>query len=346
VWTNPTTGTVTACSTNEATAASILEDVSRRINFPTSPDKIRWGPAVVYLGLLIDGTSRTARVMPSKLFKALTMLHVLLLAMDNSRVTVPVSFARKAAGNMQWLAQNFRLGRLHTPALWLAAELLQRIQPPTLEACPGLREACAWWAAAAAEDRLSPHRFVDALDIPALSMIFNPFKDGAGVVHAIPLLSPRTPGRRSAIAVLTDASGKTAVGGCWRVPGDETTHAFHALLTVEQQEWPSIGAKELLAIVTWLERFGALYRGSVVLFGTDNAGNVFCVNRLSVQATDTVSAGLLSRLLAVADQHDLECIVWWCPRALNGVSDDLSKSPSTVSACRVALSLGLRLHVP
>ena len=343
-WSDPNTGIVTHCSANEAKAADILEDISRRANFPTSPDKIRWGSAVVYLGLLIDSSSRSACVMPSKLFKALTMLHVMQLAVDDQSVTVPASFARKAAGNLQWLAQNFRLGRLHTPALWLAAELLCHQRPQPLASCPGLREACTWWASAAATNRLQPHRFVNALDIPSISLSFNLAAAGAGVAHAVPIPLPHILGSRPVVAVLSDASGTIGIGCCWRGPGDTVTHAFQMLLTADQRDWPSIGSKELLAIVTWLERFGALYKGAIVLFGTDNAGNVFCVNRLRVDAADAVTALLLSRLLAAADLYAIECIVWWCPRALNGISDDLSKCLSPTDACRVAENFRLQLH--
>jgi hypothetical protein len=92
------------CSANEALAVAILEDVSRRANFPTSPDKVRWNTAVVYLGLHIDATTRRAVVVPSKLFKSLIMLHILRLAVERGDVDVPVSYALKAAGNVQWLA--------------------------------------------------------------------------------------------------------------------------------------------------------------------------------------------------------------------------------------------------
>jgi len=65
------------CSWTEAAAISILDYVSRRANYPTSPEKDRWGTSVIYLGLRIDSTTRTAVVTATKLFKALTMLHVL-----------------------------------------------------------------------------------------------------------------------------------------------------------------------------------------------------------------------------------------------------------------------------
>jgi len=96
--------------------------------------------------------------------------------------------------------------------------------------------------------------------------------------------------------------------------------------------------------VTWVECFGGLYPGAVVLGGTDNAGNVFTVNRMQVNADDSIMAGLLSRLLAAADEHGLECLLWWCPRTLNGIADDLSKCPTPAAACSVARRYGLVLH--
>jgi hypothetical protein len=151
------------------------------------------------------------------------------------------------------------------------------------------------------------------------------------------------------VALLHDASGELtagAVGGCWRAEGDQLARAFYYQLSEEERAWPSIAPKELRALVEWLERFGSQYPGAVLLAGTDNAGNVFTVNRLRIDPADTVMASLLSRLLAAADCWGIDVIVWWCPRALNGVSDALSKSPSVTDARRVAASLGVVLSDP
>jgi hypothetical protein len=336
------------CSTNEAATAAVLDDVSHRANFPTSPEKERWGSAVVYLGLLIDSRSRTAVIMPSKLFKALTMLHALRLAIRDGRIDVPASFALKVAGNTQWLAQNFRFGRLHTPALWLAAERLKQRTARCVTQCPGLLTACEWWSDQAAADRLRPHRFVRTLDIPSISVSFSPDAITAEAALGVPWAQPHAGAARPVVAVLMDASGAEdggAIGGCWRDPSEQLTQGFYALQTPVQRAWRAICAKELLALVLWLEHFGQRYRGAIVLFGTDNVGNVFTVNRLRVAADDAVMAELLGRLLAAADASDVECLVWWCPRGLNGIADTLSKCPSLVSARRAALALGLALHV-
>ena len=335
------------CSANEVEAVAILDEVSRRANFPTSPEKVRWGTAVIYLGLHIDSTTRSAVVMPSKLFKALTMLHIVRLVVARGDIDVPVSFALKVAGNVQWLAQNFRLGRLYTPALWLAAEHLRTGQARRVTDCPRLLETCQWWAQAAAEGRLNPHRFVRALDIPSLSLSWSLATPGATVVTAVPLAHSRPGATRPVVAVLTDAAGREeggAIAGCWRSPADVATHAFYATLSAEENNWRAICTKELLAQVTWLERFGHCYHGAVVLFGTDNAGNVFTVNRLHADTEDVVMTALLARLLAAADACDVECLVWWCPRALNGISDALSKCPTLADARRVATGLGVVLH--
>ena len=328
---------------------AILEDVSRRAHFLTSPEKVRWGTSVVYLGLHIDSTTRAAIVMPSKLFKSLTMLHVLRLAVHHGNIEIPVSFALKVAGNAQWLAQNFRLGRLHTPALWQAAERLRTHRAHAATDCPGLHAACEWWAQAAARNLLRPHRFVRSLDIPSLLVALDTHALEATATPARPGAIPRLGAARWVVSVLTDASGEDeggAIGGCWCVPGDYATHAFWVPLTPTERAWRAICAKELLAMVTWLERFGHLYRGAVVLFGTDNAGNVFTVNRLRLRAEDTIMAELLGRLLSAADAFDIECLVWWCPRYLNGISDDLSKCLVLANARRVSSTHGLAFHEP
>ena len=243
--------------------------------------------------------------MPSKVFKSLTMLHVIRLAAAYGSISVPVAFVLKAAGNMQWLAQNFRHGRLHTPALWLAAERLRCRLSRTVADCPGLQTACEWWARTAAGGRLQPHRFIRALDIPSLSMVFDSeaLTRGAEAVPGLATALPRDQHSRPVVAVLTDVSGGPdgAMGGCWRVPGESVTRAFYAPLSDSERAWPAICAKELLAVVTWLENFGGSFRGAVILFGTDNAGNVFAVNRISVAADDTVMAELMGRLMAAAD---------------------------------------------
>ena len=331
------------CTANEARAIAILDDVSHLANFPTSPEKERWGSAVVYLGLHINCATRAAVVMPSKLFKSLTMLHVLRLAASCGRIDIPVSFALKAAGNVQWLAQNFRLGRLHTPALWSAAEQLRTLKHRRVSDCPGLRATCEWWAESAATGRLAPHAFIRALDLPSLRLSFDLGLAGSDALAAVLLALTRPGSSRPVVTVLSDASGSCAIAGCWRTLLQATTQSFYAPLTPEQLQWSAICAKELLAQVTWLERFGASHRGSLVLFGTDNAGNVFAVNRLRAEAGNTVMAALLARLLAAADAHDIECLVWWCPRALNGISDALSKCPTLVDARRAASDFGIVL---
>ena len=340
-----------AQSANESRAVAILVDTQSRANFLTAPEKDNIGDTVPYLGVVVSSSSRSAIVLPSKIFKTLTMVHILLLVATLAlAVSIPRSFALKAAGNTQWLAQNFRLGRLHTSALWLTAELLRRSPSPALQSCPGLLDALQWWAAEAAAGRLQPHRFVEGLDIPSLTVYFREatqFLAETGVVFGVPLPILSEVSTRQVIALLHDASGELtsgAVGGCWRAPGSAAIHAFYYQLSPEERGWPSIAPKELRALVEWIERFGHRYPGAVLLAGTDNAGNVFTVNRLRVSATDTVMTSLLSRLLAAADRWGIDVIVWWCPRALNGISDSLSKSPSLASARRVATRLGLVLH--
>jgi hypothetical protein len=339
-----------AQSANESKAMAILVEIQKRANFLTAPEKDNLGETLPYLGVVISSATRSAVVVPSKIFKTLTMLHVLLRCAQSAvAIAVPRSFALKAAGNAQWLGQNFRLGRLHTPALWLAAELLRNRSPPPLLSCPGLVAALQWWTATAAAGRLLPHRFVEAVDIPSLAVYFTEATTRAalsGVAFALPLALPHSGASRRVVALLHDASGELehgAVGGCWRAQGEPSVSAFYYQLTPEERAWPSIAPKELRALVEWLERFGSMYEGAVLLAGTDNAGNVFTVNRLRVDASDAVMAGLLARLLASADRWGIDGIVWWCPRALNGISDALSKSLTLADARRLTRDLGVVL---
>jgi hypothetical protein len=79
-----------------------------------------------------------------------------------------------------------------------------------------------------------------------------------------PRLSNRLPADQFATRIFV-ASGNEeggAIAGCWRSSVDAVTHAFHMLPSPEQRAWPAICAKELLAQVAWLERFGGAYKGS------------------------------------------------------------------------------------
>ena len=55
------------------------------------------------------------------------------------------------------------------------------------------------------------------------------------------------------------------------------------------------------------------------------------MNLLRVKADDPVMFDLMQR--AAADRNDIECLLFWCPRALNGISDSLSKS-LIIDRCR------------
>jgi hypothetical protein len=244
---------------------------------------------------------------------------------------------------MQWLAQNFRHGRLHTPGLWQAAESLAR-GPTIPPACrPRLLADASWWADAASSGRLRPHRYVRGVDVPSLDLALGAAVSG-GAFATTPIPLPHPDGGRPIATLLSDTAGATALGGIWRAAGSVTLHAFYHRLSQQQLDWPSIAPKELLAIVLWLEHFGHAYRGSLLLCGTDNFGIVFAVNRLRVAADDVIMAQLLGRLLSAADVCDIECFLWWCPRALNGFADVLSKCTSADIARKEATRLGAVLH--
>ena len=161
------------CTENERMAIAILDDVSRRANFPRSDSKARWGPALVYLGLYIDSSTRTATVIASKLLKSLTMLHAVRFCLSVSWAglrCVPRAFIEKLCGNAQWLAECFHLARLYTPALWYASNLLKSRPNATVDSCPGFAHALEWWATSAAAGNLLPHRFIRAIDIPSVCL--------------------------------------------------------------------------------------------------------------------------------------------------------------------------------
>ena len=340
-----------ARSANESCAILLSADTAARANVLHSLPKDQLGEAVVFLGLRIDSRTRTAIVRALKLAQALSMLHVVrlqLLSAPSSpihphRDVFPLSFLQRLAGNLQWLAENFRQGRLFTPGVWRAVDLLQSSLLLPLPRCPGLVASLDWWASAASLNHLRPHRYVHGIDVPSLSLSIGVVVRG-GAFAVTPLPSPSSSDGRPTVALLTDTAGSRALGGIWRGPGSSFSHAFFARLSEAQLLWPSIALKELLAIVLWLEHFGRGYRGCLLLCGTDNIGNVFTANRLSVRPGDELMLELLLRLLRAADACDIECLLWWCPRAFMGVADVLSKCDSPADARREASRFGAFLH--
>ena len=335
-----------AQSANVSRTVIILIEVQRRAGFPTASEKDDVGESLAFLGVRIDSATRSAVVLSPKIFKTLTMIHFLILVAEEARsyrIIVPRSFVLKCAGSTQWLAEIFRSGRLHTPALWRAAELLRLRSPPSVSDLPNFVSTLQWWAEAASSGRLLPHRFIVALDIPSLDLFFDWVSSASDVVPAVPVSLAQPSATRPVVSLLSDAAGGCAVGGCWTCDRGGSVRAFFAPLSPEERAWPAIDAKELKALVVWLESFGHEHEGAVLLYGTDNAGNVFTINRLRVDASNTVTQKLLSRMLAAADQWGIDIIAWWCPRALNAISDSLSKSLSLADARRVARTFGVVL---
>jgi hypothetical protein len=338
-----------ASSANESRAILMSADTADRANIRYSTSKDQLGPAVVFLGLRIDAQTRVAVVRAAKLDQALTMLHaVRMIVMAPAPVgdlctTIPRGFMLRTAGNLQWLAQNFRHGRLHTSGVWQATELLSRSAALSVVGRRDLAADASWWAEAASSGRLRSHRFVRGVDVPSLDVVIGAAVPG-GAFAATPFPLPHPDGGRPIVAFLGDAAGGTALGGVWRAAGSGALHAFYHLFSEEERAWPSIALKELLAVVLWIEQFGRAYRGHFLLCGTDNFGNVYTVNRLRILAGDAVMAQLLERLIAAADACDIECLLWWCPRALNGFADVLSKCTSPALARRAATRLGAVLH--
>lgn len=340
-----------ARSANESHAILISADTASRANLLFSLGKDQLGEAVDFLGLRIDSRSRTAVIRALKLAQALSMLHSVrrLLAVDPSsplfpsRVWFPLSFLQRLAGNLQWLAENFRQGRLFTPGVWRAVDLLQGAPFLPLHRCSGLAPCLDWWVVSAASNRLVPHRYVHGVDLPSLVFVVGAVVRG-GAFAVTPIPGPSADGGRPMVAMLADTAGTTALGGIWRSCGSSLTHAFYAPLSEAQRAWPSIALKELLALVLWLEHFGRFYPGCLLLCGTDNFGNVYTANRLSVRAGDRLMLALLLRLLRAADACDIECLLWWCPRSYNGLSDVLSKCTPSADVRREATRLGAILH--
>lgn len=251
-----------ATSANESRAIAVSADTADRANIRYSAPKDQLGPSAVFLGLRIDARHRTAVVRAAKLDQALCMLHTvrLLSAAPASAgdvcAAIPRSFLLRTAGNLQWLAQNFRNGRLHTSGLWRATVPLPRGAMPPPEIRAGLLLDATWWADSAGSGRLRPHRYVRGVDVPSLALVLGDAVAG-GAFAATPFPSPHPEGGRPTVAILSDAAGTTALGGVWRAAGSAVLQAFYHLLSAEERSWPSIALKELLAIVLWLERIDA-----------------------------------------------------------------------------------------
>ena len=94
----------------------------------------------------------------------------------------------------------------------------------------------------------------------------------------------------------------------------------------EWKEWTkqySSGFKELLPILFALKRIAPRYSNRVIVFTTDNIGNVFALNKGSSRSADCFP--IIFRIFEIAAQYNIYLIADWIPREWNMFSDHISK---------------------
>lgn len=130
----------------------------------------------------------------------------------------------------------------------------------------------------------------------------------------------------SVVNLRSDAAGDVACGlvAGWRV----ATWARWDEVTSQPER--SIQAKELYPLVAFLKRYGRWFGGLFLHYGSDNAANVYAINKGSIADAD--AAPLLRRLLDACDRHGAEVVASWLPRERNTLCDAMSKSTTPEGA--------------
>jgi len=294
-------------------------------------------------------------------------------ARDAARV--PFAFFESMVGSVEWLA-SFDSGLLlHRQGLRASLELARAAAHGALRGHGAGAEVAVWATAPCAADvtailgrarggRARATRFVPAAEAQAVVVrcMPSPGREPAEGDLAMQALVQQawTASGREVTGVVSDASldadattgaGGVSTGGakCWAAlspapvhhgsvpaPGEVTFGA-----TAPGESGWAADSLELVPLVEVLRRNGAAWHGRVVVFLTDNIGNMYRVNKGRARH-GTRAHGLLAELYALADLHAIDFLALWLPRAANGSLDALSKCRSADQAAAWAATAGLR----
>jgi hypothetical protein len=116
--------------------------------------------------------------------------------------------------------------------------------------------------------------------------------------------------------VFSDASGE---GGFGCIIDDVVYHGTWAPWT---QQYSS-GFQELLPILFALQLVGPRWENHVVVFTTDNLGNMFALNKGSSRSQDSFQ--LIFRIFELAAEYNIYLVADWIPRDYNVFADYVTK---------------------
>lgn len=88
--------------------------------------------------------------------------------------------------------------------------------------------------------------------------------------------------------------------------------------------------KELVPIYTFFSLFGPLLKNTFLVLSTDNAGNVFSLNKASCRSKDSLY--LLRALFRLAADHNIHFVADWFPRDCLEFVDFWSRQPLSIQA--------------
>jgi hypothetical protein len=255
-----------------------------------APDKIE-PPAqqMPFLGILIDTRRQRLSIEAAKLLPILRAVRSVLSARRAAARDV-----WSLVGRLGWVAMVMISGRPYLKFMWeLAPDYFDPSRVCSLSNA-AFRDL-EWW-----DRRLSALVADRAADA---EVVWAPFW---------------TTGRISHVRIFSDASGDVGFGavcdgrlvhGTWHEP----------IKDVRSSAWA-----ELVPLLVVLRDLGPQLRGRVVIVTTDNAGNVFCLNKGSCRSQDAFR--LLRRIFELAEQYEVYLVGDWVPRELNDLCDRFSKS--------------------
>jgi len=256
---------------------------------------------------------------------------------------LPAARAQKLAGRLQWIGDCSYGARLHIAPFHYAVHALGLIRGRPSKGhwvrtdTGGIPEAMAWWLDSARSGRLRGEHVVPAADlhIPVGSVSISGLTSGHikdDLLH-VPSGAGGGPVGTSSDAAGGDVDAFSAALG---------SLAVHGAFTADQRSW-SIDAKELYAIRCLLRAHGLELRGRVVVFGTDNAGNVYALN--GGRCRGRKARELLAEIYDVCDELGIRFYACWVPRVFNRPADLLCKTASFRGACRLAAAEGLKWDI-
>jgi hypothetical protein len=313
-------------------AESILDEVCAKLGLALEPKKEqRASQQFTVLGVNIDTVEGTLALPPAK---AARRMHELLVALQcaEERIPVPKRFLRELVSKLEHWTTLFPTGRAFLTRLWGTMTYGNWREPTAAgrqaEAAAreggaraagfsafmdvdvplhGLPQAVAelrWWAQLLRAEGLKPQRLLHPIGAPLWRFAAHTSSDAAGDIGwAI-------------------VSGPVALWGLWEA-GERAG---------------SSSRKELVPVRRFLQRFGLVVAGTVLVTLTDNAGNGAALNRLRARGDGYDELQSVARACMTAAVTE---VTRFAPREANDFCDRASRCETLdaiTSLCRHPVS--------